>query len=96
MLWMSVFQFIFLIRREKLGTAPLDADALKLLPDARLTKRICLGITNGFGDFLGIASPFTIRFKLLMKELFDGKNDKVAWDMDILEEAKREWAQLIM
>ena len=83
-------------KRKVRMTAPLDANTLKLLPDARLTKRICLGITNGFGDFLGIASPFTIRFKLLMKELFDGKNDKVAWDMDIFEEAKKEWAQLIM
>ena len=45
-----------------------DIDSLKNLV---MTKRNLLGITNSFGDFLGMAEPFVIRFRLLMKELFD-------------------------
>ena len=43
-----------------------------MLQSRTLTKSVLLGITNGFGDFLGIASPFTVRFKVLMRHFSSG------------------------
>ena len=50
----------------------ITIEDLNMLSDIRLTKRNLLGITNSFGDFLGIAEPFC--FRLLMKDLFDSKD----------------------
>ena len=50
--------------------ANLCMDDLDMLKARKLSKRMLLGITNGFGDFLGIASPFVIRYKVLMRKLF--------------------------
>jgi hypothetical protein len=74
---------------------PLTLETFHLFPDSKITKRICLGITNGFGDFMGLASPFTIRFKLLMKQLFDGGKQQLLWDDDVPSEAREAWIQLI-
>ena len=60
---------------------PLTKETLKeLLPKVNMTRRVCLGIANAFGDFLGIASPFTLRFKLLMKQMFEPGGGKLDWD----------------
>merc|ERR1712101_106564 len=53
-----------------------DIDGLR---SRSMTKRILLGVTNGFGDFLGIATPFTIKFKIMMRELFM-LEDALTWD----------------
>ena len=74
---------------------PLTLEAFQLLPKSKITKRICLGITNGFGDFLGVASPFSIRFKLLMKQLFEGGQKKLLWDDEVPGDARDAWIQLI-
>ena len=47
----------------------LTTETLHILSSTSLTNRICLAITNGIFDFIGIACPFTIRFKLLMVAL---------------------------
>ena len=59
-----------------------DLDKLKTL---KLTKRVCLGITNGFFDFLGISCPFILRFKLLMRELFEHHCKKLDWGDEVPE-----------
>ena len=74
---------------------PLTLEAFQLLPKSKITKRICLGITNGFGDFLGLASPFSIRFKLLMKQLFDSGTKQLLWDDEVPDNARDGWIQLI-
>ena len=52
-------------KKRKVRSQPaLTVDTLSLLEVTPLTKRICLGITNGFLDFMGIACPFLIRFKI--------------------------------
>ena len=33
-----------------------------------MSKKNLLGVTNSFGDYLGIAEPFTIRFRLGYQE----------------------------
>jgi hypothetical protein len=57
-------------KKRKVRTLPAPTnETLGLLESTPLTKRICLGICNGFLDFMGLACPFTIRFKLPMREL---------------------------
>ena len=69
-----------------------DLDGLK---DVKMSKRNLLGITNSFSrDFLGLADPFSIRFKLLMKNLFD-KDFPLLWDDAIPDKEKLLWIQLI-
>ena len=72
----------------------LTVDTLDLLQTTKLTKRLCLSITNGFIDILGIACPFTLRFKLLMKQLFEDE-EKLAWNDVIKDNDKKAWVDLI-
>ena len=65
------------------------------LPGVKLTKRMCLGITNGFLDFIGIACPFTLRFKLLMKELFNNRELALSWDDPLPQSDTAKWLELI-
>ena len=66
---------------------------LHLLPSTLFTKRICLSIVNGMADYLGIACPFLLRFKLLMKDIFD--NSDIGWNDKIKEAGKQAWIDLI-
>ena len=68
-------------------------DNLHLLSTTKFTKRICLSIVNGMGDYLGIASPFLLRFKLLMKDIFEQRD--IGWNDEIQEDAKLVWIDLI-
>ena len=70
----------------------LTADSLSILNKTILTKRICLGLANTFVDFLGLACPFILRFKLLMKELF---LHGLSWDEPVPEDMKQSWVDLI-
>ena len=64
-------------KTSKLRSGPnLTVESLSILKETKLTTRICLGITNSFLDFLGIACPFTLRFKILMKDLFLARHEK--------------------
>ena len=67
---------------------------LENLASIKMTKRNLLGVTNSFGDYLGLADPFTIRFKLLMKNLFDQKSP-LLWDDAVPDVEKQAWVQLI-
>ena len=69
-----------------------DVDKLR---SASLSKRVLLGVTNGFGDFLGIGTPHTIKFKSLMRELFL-LEVPLAWDDVVPEEMRAEWVDLIV
>ena len=83
-------------KKRKVWTKPaLTADTLHLLESTPLTKRICLAITNGIFDFMGIACPFTIRFKLLMRQLFEGQNKQMNWEDKIPDDVLEAWKLLI-
>ena len=69
-----------------------DVDKLK---SANLSKRVLLGVTNGFGDFLGMGTPHTIKFKALMRELFL-LEDPLGWDDPVPEEARQQWVDLMV
>ena len=82
-------------RKKARSHPPLTVETLSLLDTTVFTKRLCLGITNGFLDFLGIACPFTLRFKLLMRELFETENKKLSWEDQIPESMVESWKLLV-
>ena len=55
-------------RRSVRSEPNLMLSDIETLRTKTLSKRILLGMTNSFCDFLGIASPFTIKFKVLMRQ----------------------------
>ena len=69
-----------------------DVESLKT---KALSKRILLGVVNGFGDFLGIAKPFTIRFQVLMRKLFM-LEEPLTWDQAVPEQCRKEWVDLVV
>ena len=83
-------------KRKKPRTQPaLTKDTLELLDSTVFTKRICLGITNGFLDFMGIACPFTLRFKLLMRQLFEPEHKVLGWEDKVPGQLLEPWKLLI-
>ena len=83
-------------KNKKLRSGPdLTVESLASLASLKLSKRLCLGVTNGFLDFLGISCPFTLRFKLLMKEMFEHKEFSLSWDDSLPESVKEPWLELI-
>ena len=59
------------------------------IPDI-LTKRIILSQVNSIYDPLGLAGPYTVRAKILMRNLWTNET-KLDWDDPIPEENRREW-----
>ena len=83
-------------KRRNARTKPdLTLDDIGSLKTLQMTKRILLGLTNSFGDFLGIASPYTIRLKLNMKKLFE-EDVPLSWDDDIPVNLRDDWIELIV
>ncbi|KAL9971987.1 hypothetical protein ACROYT_G018218 [Oculina patagonica] len=60
------------------------------IPPQQLTKRIILSQINGVFDPLGLAVPFTVRAKSLMRHLW-GSDQKLDWDDPIPEENRENW-----
>ena len=54
----------------------------------QLTKRIVLSIAAKVFDPLGLLEPFTVRAKMMLKELW---KQKVSWDSQLPEELKLHW-----
>lgn len=72
----------------------LKKEDLDGLASMHMSKRNLLGLTNSFGDFLGMSEPFTLRSKLLMKSLFE-RETPLLWDDPISSQEKSAWIQLI-
>ena len=79
--------------RKKKQQPDVTVETLHLLSDTKLTKRICLGVTNTFVDFMGIAAPFVLNFKLLMKAIFDTK--EISWNDQIPPNQLTSWTSLL-
>ena len=91
-----VFTVFLTNKRRKVRTQPaITKDTLGLLDTTAFTKRVCLGITNGFLDFMGISCPFTIRFKLLMRQLHEGSNRQLNYDDKVPDDKLDAWKTLI-
>ena len=92
----TLFNVFLTNKKRKMRTQPaLTVDTLDLLESSPLTKRICLGITNGFLDFLGLACPFTLRFKLLMRQFFEDQNVQRKWEDKVPDDMVEAWKELI-
>ena len=82
-------------KKRKVKLEPdLTLEDLNKLKDKVMTRRLLLGVTNGFGDFMGIIEPFTIRFKLMMKKFFECESPML-WDQPIEGAFKEAWIDLI-
>ena len=93
-LWVQ-FRINLSKKRRNVRVQPnLSLADLESLTTVKMTKRLLLGVTNGFGDFLGVASPFTLRFKLAMKKLFELESP-ISWDDDIPTELRPSWISLL-
>ena len=69
-----------------------DTQDQRFLDNTNTTKRIILSQVNSIYDPLGLAGPFTIRAKILMRQLW-GIEEKLHWDDPIPDKYKREWMQ---
>ena len=56
----------------------------------QLTKRIILSQVNSIYDPLGLSGPFTVRAKIMMRQIW-ASDIKMNWDDPIPEENKRDW-----
>ena len=56
-----------------------------------LTKRIILQQVNGFYDVFGFATPFILKSKVLIRNLWVGENKTLGWDEAIPENARKKW-----
>ena len=59
------------------------------IPDI-LTEHTILSQVNSIYDPLGLAGPYTVRAKILMRKLWTNET-KLDWDDPIPEENRREW-----
>ena len=75
-------------RTQKCAT-PTDVEPICNVPNV-LTKLIILSQVNSIYDSLGLASPYTVRAKILMRKLWTYET-KLDWDDPIPEEYGREW-----
>ena len=66
---------------------------LALIHKDKFTKRICLSLVNFLADFIEIAAPYLLNFRLLMKQVFENKS--MGWNDEIPEVNKRDWLELI-
>ena len=83
-------------KKRNVRTEPnLTLQDLDQLKTRKLTKRLLLGVTNGFGDFLGVGSPFTVRFKVLMRNIFQVE-EPLHWDDAIPESMRKAWIDVIV
>ena len=58
-----------------------------------LTKRMVLSQVNGIYDSLGFASPFTVKAKILMRQLWSGNARSLGWDDPMPATYRDEWIQ---
>ena len=77
------------------GLPALSMESLDLLTTTPIRRRICLGICNGFLGVMGLACPFTVRIRLLMRNLFEGASRDLKFNDEIPENLLGPWRELI-
>ena len=68
-----------------------DVDKLRTL---KFCKRNLLGVPAGIFDPSGIGSPWTIKMKIGLKQLFD-MEENLGWDDDIPEHMRAWWIEIL-
>jgi hypothetical protein len=73
----------------------LDLSLIKDLMPQQITKRIVWQIVLGQYDLLGLVSVFTIRLKLIMRELSKDETGKLSWDEPIPADTTEKFVQVL-
>ena len=79
-------------RKVRLESDVEEDELLEKLPEV-LTKRILLSQVNGVHDPLGLATPFTVKAKILLRRLNELMLD---WDDSIPPEEREPWVQFFI
>ena len=84
------------VKKKGLRTGPdtVLADIPGQIPE-KLTRRNILRIVNTIFDSLGLLTPFTIKLKMEMRELYSEENKDLGWDDVIPEHLQQKWIVLI-
>ena len=81
---------------KKVGTGRAEADLteedLHKVQQCLFTRRLCLGIASQIWDPTGILTCYTVRLKILVKELVD---HEFKWDEVLPEEYQIKWRRLV-
>lgn len=81
-------------KRRKLRIGPdLSQEQIPREIPVILTKRMVLSQVNGIYDPMGLATPFTVKAKILMRKLWCGSNKALGWDDPMPEELRNEWIE---
>ena len=67
-----------------------DPFVIREIVSEPLTKRLILSKVNGIYDPLGLAAPFTVRSKIMLRKLWTLQKG-LEWDEPISEELSKEW-----
>ena len=82
-------------KKRKIAEYPdLTLNDLEKLRTIKLTKRNLLGVPAGIFDPIGIASVFTIKLKIGLKQLFD-LDENLSWDDEIPANMKNWWVEVL-
>ena len=76
---------------KRIHTSRSTSDIVPTQDPQQLTKRIILSQINSVYDPLGLAGPFTVRAKILLRRLW-GTEPKLDWDDPIPEENQQNWS----
>ena len=77
-------------RKQRTGP-DLTIDNLHSDMPISLTKRMILSQINGIYDPIGLASPFTVKAKILMRKLCIQGCETIGWDDPLPDEMRIEW-----
>ena len=69
----------------------LTVETLEEFKTANFTKRNCLRVTSSQYDQLGIVTPITIHFRVLMRDLYIEGFD---WDQPLVGELRETWVKM--
>ena len=80
-------------KKKKLRTGPdINREQIPKEIPTNLTKRMILSQVNSIYDPLGLAGPFTVRAKIMMRRLW-GSEAKLDWDDPVPEDVRRSWIE---
>ena len=80
-------------RKRKLHTEPdVEPHQMPGKIPAKLTKRMILSQINSIYDPLGLAGPFTVRSKIMMRQLWASET-KLDWDDPVPEACREDWTK---
>ena len=84
-------------KKRKLRSEPdLLAEEIPSAIPTNLTKRMILSQVNGIYDPLGLATPFTVRAKMLLRQLNMNEEVKLGWDDPIPDEYHQDWVNFFI